>query len=134
MLCEQCRQRDATCHSTLVADGVAVDRALCEECFALLAEPEMSRLFLAAKHARCKFCRGPAVSGGMDAAESPGAARAMNFLCGRCGAEYWRHWQEQVGTVSQDLPREEQMAATRAMLEGAEQHMREWVKRRDAEG
>jgi protein-arginine kinase activator protein McsA len=134
MICEKCHQREATCHGTVVADGVAVDRALCDECFALLAEPEVSSLFFATKSARCKFCGEPAVSGGMDAAESPGAARAMNSLCGRCGAEFWRYWQEQVATVSQDLPREEQMAAMRAMLEGAEQHMREWVKRRDGGG
>jgi hypothetical protein len=134
MICEQCHKREASCHSTVVADGAAVDRALCDECFASLVEPEVRELFLATKSARCKFCGEPAVSGGMDAVESPGAARAMNFLCARCGAEFWRHWQEQIGTVSQDLPREEQMAAMRAMLEGAEQHMREWVKRRDGDG
>lgn len=133
MKCEKCHEREATCGSTTVTESGAVSRSLCEVCFASSAEPEVSELCLAMKNARCKFCGGPAVSGGMDAPYSSGAARSMNFQCARCGAEFWRNWQEQVATVSQDLPQPEQMAAMRVMLEEAERYMMDWVKKRDGD-
>lgn len=133
MICEQCHEREATCGSTTVTESGAVSRSLCEVCFASSAELEVRELFLAMKSARCKFCGGLAVSGGMDAPDSSGATGPMNFLCARCGAEFWRYWQEQVATVSQDLPQPEQMAAMRVMLEEAERYMTEWVKKRDGD-
>lgn len=134
MLCEQCREREATCHSTTVTDAGAVSTSLCDECFALSAQPEVRDLYFAGKTARCRYCADQAVCGGMDALESPGAKRPTNFLCARCAAEYWRYSQEQIENVSQDLPQPEQMAMMRAKLEEAERYMTEWVKKRDADG
>ena len=131
MLCERCREREATCHSTTVTDGVASSIELCDECLASSAGPAEREFFTAAKTARCSYCGDVACSGGMDSPEiSPGGQQQMKFLCLRCVDEFGRHWQQLLQRVPQDLPQQEQMAAMRALLDEADHHMKQWVSER----
>lgn len=89
-LCEQCHEREATCHSTTVVDGAAVSVSLCDECFASSAEADVSDLYFAGMTARCRYCGEPAVCGGMDALESLEAGRARRSWGLGWGGEVWR--------------------------------------------
>lgn len=132
MLCEKCHEREATCHSTTVTDGVASSIALCDECLASLAGPAEREFFAAAKNARCCYCGGVACGGGMDSPDiSPGGQQQMKFLCLRCMDEFGRFMQRQTERLPQnDLPTEEQLVAIRALLGDADRHMRQWVSER----
>ena len=133
MLCEKCHEREATCHSTTVTEGVTSDIVLCEKCFASSAEPGARELFAAAKTARCSYCGGVACGGGMDSPGiSTGGHQQMIFLCLRCMDEFGRFMQQHTERLPRDLPTEEQMVAIRALLDEAERHMRQWVSERDS--
>ena len=131
MLCEKCHEREATCHSTTVTEGVTSEIVLCEECFASTAEPAARELFAAAKTARCRYCGGLPCCGGMDSFEmSTGGQQQMSFMCLRCSDEFGRYWQQQLPHVPKDLPPQEQMVAVRALFDEAERYMRQWVSER----
>jgi hypothetical protein len=133
MLCEKCREREATCHSTTFIEGVASSTEQCEECFVSSAEPAARELFAAAKTSRCRYCGGQACCGGMDSSEmSTGGQQQMSFMCARCADEMFRYMQQQLEHVPQDRPQEEQMVAIRALHDEAERHMRQWVSERSS--
>ena len=56
----------------------------------------------------------------------------MSFMCLRCMNEFGSFTQQLMERVTQDLPREEQVVAIRALLDEAERHMRQWVSERDS--
>ena len=69
----------------------------------------------------------------MDSFEvSAGGQPQMSFMCLRCMNEFGSFTQQLMERVTQDLPREEQVVAIRALLDEAERHMRQWVSERDS--
>src|SRR4051812_10901687 len=84
MLCEKCHEREATCHSTSVIEGVANSTELCEECLVSSAAPVAREFFAAAKTARCRYCGGLPCGGGMDSSEISTGGQQISFLCLRC--------------------------------------------------
>jgi protein-arginine kinase activator protein McsA len=129
MLCEKCHEREATCHSTTVSDGVASSAAMCKECFASAAESAAPVFFAAAKTARCRYCGGQPC-GGVDFSQMLTGGQQMSFMCLQCMNEFGRYCQQQLAHLPQDLPEQEQMAVFRALLVEAERHMTMWNSER----
>ncbi len=85
MLCENCYQREATCHIDTIKDGVVTRRDLCIECCKATA-PEAMELGEAKSDDRCEYCGAPAVSGWESVIRSVDGTtdRARHFVCEEC--------------------------------------------------
>ena len=132
MLCERCHKREATCHSTLVLEGVTQATDLCRECFEASGPPEARDFHAVAMAARCQYCGGqPDMGGTDDFVAMLAGEQQMSFKCMPCSEELLRYIrQHKLERVPQGLSQEEQMAAHRTLWEEAQRHMKQWVSRR----
>ncbi len=142
MLCDKCREREATVHTTHctdTADDVPTQQHLCDQCFQAV-EPARASGLSAALQAGCRYCGGEPYAGGGSPFAGPGGAHGITFMCKRCTDEYYRLLDQKVpgftecaktATVTNDLIsklRASDMSAIFAEIEG---HMRKWVAERE---
>ena len=132
MLCERCHEREATCHSTTVIEGVTRSTDLCSECFESSAPPETRDFLAAAKTARCRYCGGHPCAGGTDFFEMLTGGQQMSFMCMPCSQEFLRYTQQELERAPQGLSQQEQMAVLGTLRDEAERHMKQWVSERES--
>jgi len=131
MLCQNCHEREATCHFVAIVDGDSKSRDLCAECY--VAEfPEAKDRALEARAAHCQYCGGQPCAGGTDVLALITGVQQMNYLCMACSLEHNRYVQQQLGSASQKLSQQEQLAAIRKVNIAADEHMKKWVLERDS--
>jgi hypothetical protein len=132
MFCERCHERDATCHSTTVIEGMKHSTDLCSQCFESSAPPGVSDFLAATKAARCRYCGGQPCAGGTDIFELLTGGQPVRFMCMPCAQELHRFNRQELERAPKDLSQQEQMAALRTMRDEAERHMQHWVSQRDS--
>jgi protein-arginine kinase activator protein McsA len=130
MLCEKCHEREATCHSTTILDGVTQAADLCSECFDASASPETREMTEAGRAAHCQYCGGYSCAGGTDFFALATGVQQMRFMCVPCTQEYYRYTQQELQRVSAGLSQEEQLAAVRSLRDAADTHMKQWISER----
>src|SRR5262249_28165871 len=86
MLCDNCHQREATCHIDDLREGVVVRRRdLCRECYEA-SSPEAMEHEEELSDGRCKYCGAPAEVGWGTVIRGPDGTvdNASNFVCEEC--------------------------------------------------
>jgi protein-arginine kinase activator protein McsA len=132
MLCDKCHERDATCHTTTIVDGVARTTDLCDRCFDATASPDVRELTENTRTARCQYCGGSPCSGGTDFYSLISGVKQMRFMCVPCTQEYHRYTQQALQRARSGLSQQEQLVAIQTLCEEADQHMKRWVSERDS--
>lgn len=93
MLCDQCQKRAATCHNTIIVDGISKHTDLCPECFESSCPPSVKGLTGSLLGARCQSCGAPATVGTVDRLamwsdeREPKVEQRAVYLCDRCAQE-----------------------------------------------
>ena len=129
MLCDNCHQREATCHVCTNEGDVITSRDLCIECYE--ASSSEAREFAAAlQDARCEYCGDEACTGGTDFMAMATGVQNLNFMCMPCSMEHNRYLQQQLQDDASGLSQEEQLALLRKLDGEADKHMKKWVSER----
>jgi protein-arginine kinase activator protein McsA len=129
MRCERCQEREATCHTTTIVDGVKTSSHLCADCFEESAFLESREAAAATRAAHCRYCGGQPCTGGTDLLAMITGEPRMMFMCVSCSTEFYRFMQEQAQRIPQGSSRQEQLAAIPALQDEVDRHMKQWVSR-----
>ncbi len=129
MLCENCHQREATCHITEIEGDVTKSRDLCSECHEA-SSPEAREFAAAQPGARCQYCGGQPCAGGTDFLALVAGVQKLKFMCMPCSMEHNRYIQQHVQQDASELSQQEQLSLLRKLDKEADQHMRRWVSER----
>jgi len=132
MLCQNCHEREAACHVVAIVDGVSKSRDLCNECYEAESSEAKERAS-EARAAHCQYCGGQPCAGGTDVLALITGVQQMKFMCMPCLLEHNRYIQQQLGSASQKLSQQEQLAAIREVNIAADKHMQQWVSERDSQ-
>jgi protein-arginine kinase activator protein McsA len=87
MLCQNCHEREATCHAVAIADGVSRSRDLCNECFEA-ESPEAKERASEARAAHYQYCGGQLCAGGTDFLVLMTGVQQMKYMCMPCSMEH----------------------------------------------
>jgi hypothetical protein len=127
-LCDACHERLATAH---ICDGnTGGSRDLCDTCFEASAPEELRQSAAAARTAHCQYCAGQPCAGGTDLFAMAAGIQQTRYMCMPCTQEYLRYNQQELERVPADLSQPEQLAAIGALLDKADEHMKQWVSQR----
>src|SRR5664279_946005 len=99
MLCDNCHQREATCHvtnCTNVSGDVPTTGNLCSECFGAAA-PVMAQELSSAFQAGCQYCGSEPDCSAPDLSAGLRGKHQIRALCKRCAQECY-------GFVNRKLP------------------------------
>lgn len=129
MFCENCHQREATCHVTTIKDGVLTSRHFCIECHEATS-PEAREFSAAQRNARCDYCGGQPCAGGTDFLKLVTGIQKLKFMCTPCSIEHNRFVQEQLQEDGSGLSQQEQLALLRKSDRDADEHLRLWISER----
>ena len=137
MLCENCHQREATCHVNTIGGGAMTSRDLCSECFESSDHTEAKGI-TKVWEAGCQYCGGPPVIGGADPLASIGGIHKLRCMCRPCADEYHRFLEVKMPGFGSDTLTKEQAAKLAkhdfaAILTEAEEHMKKWLAERDSQ-
>ena len=138
MLCENCRQHDATCHLTTIVGDAMAHRDLCAACFeasqAKFPEPAVppEDLFDELREQIplgpcCEYCGSQPCKVGTDFFAFVAGGPKQKRMCLPCSAELGRYIAAQLPTNVSGVSPFEQMAMVRRVFEDAEKHMKQWV-------
>jgi protein-arginine kinase activator protein McsA len=139
-LCDKCRQREARIFLTKIVDGVSESSRLCNECSdaAGMAEipGEAGKLVAELQAARCGYCGAQPCTGDNKFMSNLLGPRQHRFMCMPCQMEFFRFIQTGMQALQEQQnstesaaksPPEKQLAALRAVLDKADEHMKQWV-------
>ena len=133
MLCEKCQERDATFHTTTIIGDVSKTTDLCRECFESSGASFAKGLAQSLHGTRCQYCGAPATIGTMDhLALGTGEQHMMRF-CNACSTEFNGYTMLALKQCPEGLSQQEQLEAMRQLREDAEQHMKQWVSKRQSQ-
>jgi len=132
MLCDNCHQREATCHVCAVEGDVMTSRDLCVECHEA-SSPEAREFSAAQRDARCEYCGGQPCAGGTDFLGLVTGVQKLEFMCMPCSMEHNRYVQQQLQPNPAGLSLQEQMALLRKLDREADEHMKRWVSERGSQ-
>lgn len=135
MLCEKCRQREATVHKTSYVAQIDVDDSaetpepteinLCWECYQE-TDPETASMM----RAGCHYCGGPFASSATDPSDMTSEEPKQFGLCERCADEFHGYINRIVPSWGASVPTDEEMHRLMRAFAQLDQHMKEWVSRR----
>jgi protein-arginine kinase activator protein McsA len=120
MLCQNCHEREATCHVAAFADGISQSRDLCNECFEAEFPENME-----VRTARCQYCDGQPCAGGTDFLALVTGVQETKYMCMPCSIEHNRYVQQK--------SQQEQLAMLRTLNIEADEHMKQWVSERHSQ-
>jgi protein-arginine kinase activator protein McsA len=123
MLCENCHQREATCHLCQIEGDDMKSRDLYRECYEA-SSPQAKELL----EARCEYCRAEASTGGTDLLDF----ERLKFLCEECSVEHERYVGQHMPQYTSSRSAEEQLSLFRKLNEQVDEHMKQWVSKRDS--
>lgn len=126
MLCDNCHQREATCHVCAVEGDVMTSRDLCVECHEA-SSPEAREFSAAQRDACCEYCGGQPCAGGTDVMALMTGVQKLKFMCMPCSMEHNRYVQQQLQPEVSGLSQQEQLALLQKLDSEADEHMRRWV-------
>ena len=131
MLCDACRRREATIHTTHIVGGVLTHSNLCESCFEGSKPTEASTL-AAAVQAGCRYCGGEPYTGSGHSLGGTRSSSRPSFMCKPCAEEYFRFIRQELPFFGDPDITTEQIAELRthnvtAVLAEADEHMKGWV-------
>jgi protein-arginine kinase activator protein McsA len=129
MLCEICRQREATCHVSAIEGDVVISKNLCVKCHEA-SSPEAGNFLAAQRNARCEYCGGQPCAGGTDMLALVTGVQKLKFMCLPCSREHNRYTQQQMQQAASGLSQQEQLAFLRKLDDQANEHMKKWVLER----
>ncbi len=129
MLCENCHQREATCHVCEIEGDVMKSRDLCVECHEA-SSPEARELAAAQRDAHCQYCGGQPCAGGTDFLALVTGVQKLKFMCMPWSMEYNRYIQQHLPQDPSGLSQSEQLALLRKLDREADEHMRRWLSGR----
>lgn len=129
MVCDNCHQREATCHICAIEGDIMTSRNLCVECHEA-SSPEAGEFSVALRDARCEYCGGQPWSGGTDDLALATGVQKLKFMCRPCSMEHNRYSQQQLQPDVSGLSQEEQLALLRKLDREADEHMKRWVAER----
>ena len=132
MLCDNCHQREATCHVCAIEGGVMTSRDLCIECHEA-SSPEAGEFAAAQREARCEYCAGQPCAGGTDFLAMVTGTQKLKFMCMPCSMEHNRYVQQQLQQHTPGLSQQEQLVLLRKLDQEADKHMRKWVSERGSQ-
>lgn len=136
MLCQNCHQREATCHVTTIFDEKMTKKDLCAECCEAASSPdaiELTELMSIFGNMRCEYCGAEAVSAELDTIATAASLDSLKRMCRECSTEYARYTAAEMQKLSEDaskLSHTENSALFRKLSEETDQHMKQWVKKR----
>ena len=126
MLCDNCHQREATCHLCEIVGDVIKTKDLCSQCHEA-SSPEAREFAAAQRDARCEYCGGEPWAGGTDALALATGIQRLKFMCMPCSMEHNRYVQERLQQDAFRLSPEEQLAWLRKLDKEVDEHMRHWI-------
>jgi protein-arginine kinase activator protein McsA len=132
MLCENCHQREATCHVNAIVSDVMTSKDLCVECHEA-SSPEAREFSAAQRNAYCEYCGGHPCAGGTDILALATGVQKLKFMCMPCSMEHNRYIQQQIRRDASGLSQQEQLALLRKLDEDADKHMKQWVSERSSQ-
>src|SRR5208283_1655272 len=132
MLCDNCHQREATCHVCAIEGDVMTSRDLCVECQEA-SSPEAREFSAAQRDARCEYCGGEPCAGGTNVLALLTGVQKLKFVCMPCSMEHNRYVQQQLQPNAYGLSQEEQLALLRKLDRDADEHMKRWVSGRGSQ-
>ena len=132
MLCDNCHQREATCHVCAIEGDVTTSRDLCVECHEL-SSPEAREFSVAQRDACCEYCSGQPCAGGTDVLALVTDVQKLKFMCMPCSMEHNRYVQQQLQPSISGLSQQEQLVLLRKLDKEADEHMKRWVSERDSQ-
>lgn len=130
MLCEICRQREATVHETNVVGDAVTTQDVCRECFEI-AEPSEARELMGVFSAGCHYC------GGEPHCTCPdltGDAEKLWTLCANCAQEFYRFMDVKLPGLSEGKVEPEVALQVPMILAELDRHMKQWVSDRHSPG
>jgi protein-arginine kinase activator protein McsA len=131
MLCEKCQKREATCHVMTEVEGGSTTSDLCNECFE--ATPSKARdLAAEMEAARCQYCGDKVFTAASESFMWTPGVEQTKYMCRPCTLEHQQFTQQELQKMSPGGSQQEQLAAIRALNEKTDQHMREWVAKKQA--
>ena len=132
MLCENCHQREATCHICEIEGDVMKSRELCVECHEASSR-EAKELAAAQRDALCQYCGGQPCAGGTDFLALVTGVQKLKFVCMPCSMEHNRYIQQHLPQHASGLSQSEQLALLRKLDREADEHMRRWLSGRGSQ-
>jgi hypothetical protein len=127
-LCDKCGAKPATNHICYGGTGKTSD--LCDDC--VQTEDPFSAAFSSQiKNARCQYCSGPVVSGGIDSlGQILGEPPRMQWMCESCFSEHHSYTLKAFGNVPQNLPYDQQIEHLKKIQTATDAHMQAFVSER----
>src|SRR5208283_1780125 len=95
MLCENCHQRETTCHVSTIEGGIVKSKDLCIECHEA-SSPEAGEFLAAQRNARCEYCGGQPCAGGTDVLALVTGVQKLKFMCMPCSMEHNQYIRQQM--------------------------------------
>jgi len=138
MLCEMCKEREATVHDTVIAGDAQKSRNLCDRCFQAV-EPARASDLSAALQVGCRYCGSEPYAGGGSPFPGRSGAHGISFMCKPCTEEYYRFLDQKLpgfvecartATVTDDLIAKLRASDISAIFTKIEDHMKKWVAER----
>lgn len=129
MLCENCHQREATCHVHTVIDRTMLHKSLCAGCFESYS-PEGRDVLERQRDAHCEYCGGRPYSRETDVRGLAYGVERTKFMCQSCSIEHERYFKERFNRDVSRLSYKEQLELLRKLDDDADKHMKQWVARR----
>ena len=131
MLCENCHQREATCHVCVIVGDVMKSRDLCIECHEA-SSPEAREFSAAQRDARCEYCGGEPCAGGTEFLALVTGVQKLKFMCMPCSMEHNGYVQQQLQQDASGQSQQGQLALIRKLDRETDEHMKRWVSERDS--
>ena len=139
MLCDLCKKREATVHTTVCTSNAGDEPKrsdLCPECFESSYHPhanDITKVWAAG----CQYCGGPPAIGGADPLATISGVPKLRCMCKPCGKEYHSFLQSKMPGFGTLTMTKAQLARMKtydipAIFAEADEHMRKWVKDRDS--
>ena len=131
MLCENCHQREATCHITTIVDDTMESRHWCVECHEGTS-PAAAGLAQASSDSPCEYCGARPCVGGADFHAMLTGVSRLKSMCIPCSLEHIRHSQQQLHELlrAMELSKQERLVLIQSLAEEADRHMKQWVSAR----
>jgi hypothetical protein len=135
MLCDLCKKREATVHTTVCTSRKGDEPTqgdFCADCFESF-NPTLAGGITKALEAGCKYCGGPpAIGGGDPLAISGDDIHKMKCMCKPCADEYHRFLQLKMPGFGTPTMTKEQIAKIKtydipAIFREADEHMKKWA-------
>jgi protein-arginine kinase activator protein McsA len=129
MLCENCYQREATCHVHTIIDRALLHKSLCAECFAAYS-PGGKEALEGQRDAHCEYCGGLPFSRDADPRALAYGVQKTKYMCLPCSNEHERYFHERMKQDISGLSEKEQLDLLRKLDDDADKHMRQWVAKK----